>query len=95
MAKSKKQTEIPGTEKKRVDEIEDAAEALRDASDALKKATKKRDEAKDRLREAMQKHKVKTYPLEEFDPPLEAVIEVVHEEAKLRKMKPTKDEGLP
>lgn len=59
--KRAKQTEIPGTERKSIREIEDAAEAVRAARVEVKDATKARDAKVLTLIAEMRKHGVTTY----------------------------------
>lgn len=83
----RRQTELPGTEPKRIKEVEEAAESFRELRDQVKKLTEERDKAKETLGDAMKKHKLEVYRLEDTDPPEEVVIEVAHEEVKIRKVK--------
>lgn len=65
-----KQSEIPGTERKRVKEIDDAAEGYVKARDARMKLTEKEVEMRDALVEAMRKHSLSVYRDSEASPPL-------------------------
>lgn len=65
--KRAKQTEIPGTERKSIKEIEDAAEAVRAARVEVKDATKARDAKVLTLIAEMRKHGVMTYRWEDDD----------------------------
>mgnify|MGYP000482207309 CR=1 FL=1 len=64
---TKKQTEIPGTERKGVPEIEAAADELREARAELKAATKARDAKAAALIAAMREHQVTKYVFEDGD----------------------------
>jgi hypothetical protein len=60
-AKKPKQAQIPGTERKTVKEIDDAAAAYVEARDARKEAGEVEVEAKDSLIAVMKKHGVSVY----------------------------------
>lgn len=61
MARKKAQTEIPGTERPKDEELSAAAQDLADAGGTLSEAHKRRDETADRLIELMRKKGVTTY----------------------------------
>jgi hypothetical protein len=66
----RKQGELPGMEREQIKEVDDAAEAYRDARDARMKKTETEKESKDALIEVMRKHKLTVYRDESVDPPL-------------------------
>lgn len=66
----RRQSEIPGTERKTIKEVEDAAEAYRDARDARMKKSKAEKEKKDALVAVMRKHSVNVYRDDAASPPL-------------------------
>lgn len=62
------QTKIPGTERRdRIEAIEDAAEAYREARDARMEMAEEEAEAQANLANALQKHKVTEYAYEGED----------------------------
>jgi len=69
MAK-KKQMEIPGAERKRVKELDDAAEAYVDQRDKRMAQSEKEKDAKDALIAAMRKNDVLVYRDDDHVPPL-------------------------
>jgi hypothetical protein len=66
----KKQTEIPGTERQQIQEIDDAAEAYQDAKKKRMKLTEKESEAKIALISVLRKNKVDVYRDDNASPPL-------------------------
>ena len=67
---AKRQGEIPGTERKTVKEIDDAAEAYLEARDKRMKLSEKEKVAKDALISVMKKHSVTVYRDDQVSPPL-------------------------
>jgi hypothetical protein len=70
MAKTKRQTSIPGTEPKTIKEVSDAAEAYVEARDARQKKTEREVEAKEALVTVMKTHGLTVYTDADVDPPL-------------------------
>lgn len=66
---SKRQAEIPGTERKVIKEVSDAAAGYVTQRDKRMKLSKKEKEAKDALIAAMKKHGVQVYRDTEAVPP--------------------------
>ena len=66
----RKQTEIPGTERQQIQEIDSAAEAYQDAKKKRIKLTEKESEAKTALIAVLRKHKVEVYRDDNASPPL-------------------------
>ncbi len=58
---TKRQTEIPGTERKSIKELDSAAEAYREERDARMKKSEHESVAKQALIDLMKKHKVDVY----------------------------------
>lgn len=81
MARSK-QTRIPGTEQKKVPEIERAADHYVDVRDKRMELTEAEVDAKDKLLAAMRKHGLDVYHLEDAEPPL--VVTVLPGEATVK-----------
>jgi len=67
---AKKQTEIPGTERERNKEIEDAAESYVEARDDRMKFTEVEVERRDALVAVMEKYHLQVYRDETAEPPL-------------------------
>lgn len=65
-----KQSEIPGTERQQIQEIDDAAEAYQDAKKKRMKLTGAESEAKLALIAVLRKHKVEVYRDDNANPPL-------------------------
>lgn len=70
MAKVKKQAEIPGTERKKVAELDHAAEAYVSARDERMELTEREVEARSALISVMRKHNLTVYRDEDAEPPL-------------------------
>jgi hypothetical protein len=86
MARMKQQTEIPGTERKTIKEIDAAAEAYIEARDERMELTKREVEAKSLLLEAMQKHNVDTYCDESATPALLVTLIPGEDKVKVRRL---------
>lgn len=67
---AKRQTEIPGTERKSIKEVDDAAEVYRAAMLARMKKGKTEKEKKDDLIKVMKKHGLNVYKDDNAVPPL-------------------------
>lgn len=67
---AKKQLAIPGTERRKIADINAAAEGYVDARDKRMKLTEKEVAAKDALIATMKQHKVDVYRDDDVDPPL-------------------------
>lgn len=67
---SKKQLQVPGTERPTVKEIDDAAEAYVEQRDKRMKLSEKEKAAKDALIGAMKKHALTIYRDDSHSPPL-------------------------
>ena len=65
-----RQGELPGTERKRIEEVETAAEAYVRVRDRRMKLSKSEKEAKDALIAVMRKHHLDVYKDTEATPPL-------------------------
>jgi len=89
--RSSKQETIPGSQIDRHKDIDAAADEYRELRDEAKSLKEKAEAAKEKMKTAMKKHGLKVYPLVDTDPPEEVVIEVEHEEVKIRKVKAPKD----
>jgi hypothetical protein len=87
----KKQTELPGMERKTIREVNDAAEAYVDARDERMTLTKKEVAAKEALIGAMQKHELNVYRDDTASPPL--VVTLV--EGKVNVKVALSDDGEP
>ncbi len=70
MAKTKKQLQIAGTEKKAITEVNAAAEAYVEARDERMALTVREVEAREALITVMQKHKLDVYRDDDASPPL-------------------------
>lgn len=92
--KKPKQIVIEETRSDRHKDIDAAAEKYREQRDALAELKADVEKAKDAMRAAMEKHGLKVYPLEGTDPPEEIVIEVAHEDVKIRKAKASKSDSF-
>jgi hypothetical protein len=79
---AKRQTALPGMERKEIPEVNDAAEAYVEARDKRMALTEKEVEAKDALLTVMTKHKLQVYKDESASPPL--VVTVLQGEAKVK-----------
>lgn len=92
MAKTKRQSEIPGTERHKIAEVNTAAEAYVEARDARMKKTESEVETRDALIAVMEKHKLTTYRDDDAAPPL--VITVTPGQAKVKvRREDEEDEG--
>lgn len=67
---AKRQMEVPGTERKHIKEVVDAASGYEDARDKRMKLTEKEASAKESLIEVMKKHKLTVYRDDEAVPPI-------------------------
>lgn len=83
---AKKQTTIPGTERKTHADVAKAAEAYVDARDKRMALTKKEVETKAALAAAMRKHKLETYVVEGDDEDLEVTFEQGEEKLKVKRI---------
>lgn len=70
MAKTKKQSALPGMERKSIKELDAAAEAYVEARDERMKLTEKEVEFKEALVAVMKKHDLQVYKDEDAEPPL-------------------------
>jgi len=70
MGRTKKQAEIPGTERQRIKELDDAAESYVEARDERMAKTEREVEAKEALVAVMKKHDLTVYRDESTTPPL-------------------------
>jgi seryl-tRNA synthetase len=86
------QTEIEATRSDRHKDIDAAADKYRELRDNFREIKEEVDAAKEAMKAVMVKHNLKVYPLEGTDPPEEVVIEVAHEEVKIRKAKGPKSD---
>ncbi len=82
MAKTKKQLQIAGTEKKSIKEVDLAAESYVEARDERMKLTEKEVEARDSLLAVMQKHKLDLYRDDDASPPL--LVTIIEGDAKVK-----------
>jgi len=71
---ARKQLEIAGTERPRIKEIDDAAEAYQDAKKKRMKLTEQEVDAKKALGAVMRKNKVEVYRDDNASPPLLVVL---------------------
>ncbi len=83
---AKKQTTIPGTERKTHADIVKAAEAYVKARDERMALTKKEVETKSVLAAAMKKHNLDTYVVEGDDEDLEVTFEQGEEKLKVKRI---------
>jgi hypothetical protein len=90
--KQKRQQSIPGTERKSIDEVDEAAEAFRIARNKRQAATKVESERKAVLKAVLKKHGLKSYFYEDDEGDTEEVqrIEEVKEDVKVNKVKQAK-----
>jgi hypothetical protein len=96
-----KQTEIPGTERPRIKQIDDAADLYRELRDKRMKALEKEIEAQDALQKVLHKHEEKLTDRDEDGNPLYvledgeecAVLMRSEEKAKVKKYKAAKVSG--
>jgi len=90
--RGKRQQTIPGTERKSIDEVDDAAEAFRVARNKRQAATKVETEKKAVLKDILRKHGIKSYFYEDEDGDTEEVqrTEEVKEDVKVNKVKQAK-----
>lgn len=91
MARPPRQAEIPGTERPRIKEVDDAAEAYVVQRDKRMKLSKKEKEAKTALISVMEKHKIEVYRDTEADL-LVTVSEVTNVKVEKLKAEETADE---
>lgn len=70
MVRRPKQLVVPGTELKKIKEVDDAAEGYVDVRDRRMKLTKKEVEAKNALIAVMEKHKLLVYRDDSASPPM-------------------------
>lgn len=75
---AKRQQEIPGTERKSIKEVDDAAEVYRNARDARMKKSKVEKEKKSDLVNVMLKHGLSVYRDDNAVPPLVVSVDVKH-----------------
>lgn len=87
MAKRTKQLEVPGTERKVIKEIDEAAELFLDKREVLKRAKKKHDEAEVALIAVCKKHGLTVYRDDSVTPPLVVHIAAGKEKAKVEALK--------
>jgi hypothetical protein len=85
MPKTKRQLEVPGTERKKLKEANDAAEAYVDARDTRMRHTEKEVEARDALVAVMEKHHLTVYRDDEADPPLVVTLTPGKAKVKVRR----------
>ena len=85
MARTKRQQEIPGTERKAIGEIDSAAEAYIEIRDERMALTKQEVEKKGALMAAMQKHKLDTYCDENAVPALLVTLVPGEDKVKVRR----------
>ena len=88
------QTVIEETRSDRHKDIDAAAAKFRELRDALADLKLDVDKAKEAIKTVMEKHSLKVYRLENTDPPEEIVIEVAHEDVKIRKAKTPKSDSF-
>lgn len=86
-----KQETIPGTQSDRHKDIDAAADTYRELRDNAKELKEQVEQALVALKAAMVKHNLKAYPLADTDPAEEVVLEVAHEEVKIRRVKMPKE----
>ncbi len=87
MPKTKRQLEVPGTERKKLKEANDAAEAYVDARDTRMRHTTKEVEARDALVAVMKKHNLSVYRDDEVDPPLLVTLTPGVDKVKVQRLK--------
>jgi hypothetical protein len=92
MARTKRQQEIPGTERKAIAEIDSAAEAYIEVRDERMVLTKQEVEKKGELMDAMRKHKLDTYCDENAVPALLVTLVPGEDKVKVRRAE-DEDEG--
>jgi hypothetical protein len=90
--RQKRQQSIPGTERKSIEEVDEAAEAFRIARNKRQAATKVEAERKAVLKSVLGKHGIKSYFYEDEDGDTEEVqrIEELKEDVKVNKVKQAK-----
>ncbi len=81
-----RQKDLPGIERKSIDEVDTAAEAYEAARDERMRCTESETVAKQALIAVMQKHKLKVYRDENADPPLVVTIEKPDPTVKVKRM---------
>lgn len=86
MAKAKKQTVIPGTERQGNKKVATAAEKYVEIRDERMALTRREVEARDALLSAMREAGLSTYVDEDADPQLEVVIVPGEEKVKVRRL---------
>lgn len=92
--KKPEQIVIEETRSDRHKDIDAAADEYRELRDNLKDLKEQTETAKEAMKTAMKKHGLTVYPLVNTDPPEEVVIEVEHEEVKIRKAKSPKTDSF-
>jgi len=92
--KKPQQTVIEQTRSDRHKDIDAAAAKYRELRETLAELKGEVEKAKDAMKVVMEKHGLKVYPLEGTDPPEEVVIEVAHEDVKIRKAKTPKSDSF-
>lgn len=85
--KRPKQDELPGVERPKIKEVEDAAEAYEEARDERMKLTEEETEAQVALVEVMKKHKVKVYKRADANPPWIATLTEGKDKASVKRQK--------
>lgn len=84
VAEKPKQARLPGMTPKRIQDIQDAAENLKELRDDRMDLAEKEEQAQEKLKAVMKKHNVKHYRL---DDNYEAVLEADEPRAYVRKVK--------
>lgn len=80
------QTMIPGTERERIEELEKAGQAYKNARDERMECTEEEVKCKARLRELLVKYSLEKYKLDSGD-----VAEIVHGDDDVKVRKPKND----
>lgn len=79
-----KQQKIPGVLPKRIKEIQDAAEELKELRDSRMETAEEEEKAQEKLKAVMKKHGIKAYKI---DDEYEAILESNEPRAYVRKIK--------
>jgi hypothetical protein len=93
MARTKKQLQVPGTERDHIAEVDTAAESYIEARDERMDLTEKESEAKEALLSVMKKHRLDVYRDENVVPPLVVTLIPGSDDVKVKRVKNADGEG--
>lgn len=90
---ARKQMSIPGTERKQIKEVNDAAEHYVEQRDKRMGLTEKEHDAKEALIAVMKKHKIETYRDDDVTPPLVVTLVPGKDQIKVTEAEYYADDG--